>query len=451
MKEPGADGTEPEGLRTSTVPAQGALALAGVGLLPALVVLAWPGAVWIWFVALAMGLVLMAISRGMLAEPAMLQVSRELDERLYLGVEAQVTVTVVNRSAGRLRLQVRDVPPLEMGDGELGAAFQLAEGEQRQLTYQVRAKDRGKYRFPEVWIRWWSPGRVWIRRTRYPVVSETDVYPDIRALTDVSPLMIKQLVADLGIKEQRRRGSGTEFDHIKEHTPDDGTTGIDWKATARHHKPMVRQYRVEQNHDVLIGIDTGRLMGSRVEGITKLDHAIHSALLLSRVCLVHDDRPGVMTFDSRVRSFVKPAGNRSQMERVLHSVYDLRSDFSETSFRRSLIFLDTHQRKRSLVVLLTDFVHGQADEQLLQGLFGLARRHLVLFVALRDPLLDRLTTSLPDSSDDVYGKVVAQGIEEDRRVVMFTLRNRGIHTLDLPPAQITQQLLNQYLRLRQGI
>jgi len=439
------------GQRTSTLPAQGALALAAVGLLPALIVLAFPAAVWLWFLSLAVCVVLAAVSRGMLADPSSIEVRRAVDGRLFLGVDSDVTLTVINRSDQRLRFQVRDVPPLEMGDGELGAPVELAAGERRQFTYSVRACDRGAHRFPEIWMRWWSIGRVWIRRCRYPVLSETDVYPDIRALTDVSPLMIKQLVADLGIKEQRRRGSGTEFDHIKEHTPDDGTTGIDWKATARHYKPMVRQYRIEQNHDVLIGIDTGRLMGSRVDGITKLDHAIHSTLLLSRVCLVHDDRPGVMTFDNQVRSYVKPAGDRGQMERVLHSLYDLRSDFSETSFRRSLIFLDTHQRKRSLVVLLTDFVHGQADEQLQQGLIGLSRRHLVLFVALRDPQLDRLTTSLPDSSDDVYGKVVAQGIEEDRRVVMHTLRNRGIHTLDLPPQQVTQQLLNQYLRLRQGI
>jgi uncharacterized protein (DUF58 family) len=214
---------------------------------------------------------------------------------------------------------------------------------------------------------------------------------------------------------------------------------------------MVRQYRIEQNHDVIIGVDTGRLMGTRVQGLTKLDHAINSALILARVCLVNGDRPGLMTYNSRIQGYLKPGSDRGQMERVLRSLHDLHSDFSETSYRRALVHLDTHQRKRSLVVLLTDFVHGQADEQLVHGLLGLARRHLVLFVALRDPHLDRLATAMPRTSDEVYSKVVAHGIEEDRRVVLRTLSSRGIHTLDLTPQQVTQQVLNRYLTLRQGI
>jgi len=174
-------------------------------------------------------------------------------------------------------------------------------------------------------------------------------------------------------------------------------------------------------------------------------------LLLSRVCLVNGDRPGMMTFDRRVHTYVKPSGDRGQMARVLHALHDLRSEFSETSFRRTLVYLDTHQRKRSLVVLLTDFVHGQADEQLVQSVVALSRRHLVLFVALRDPFVQRLSTSLPGDIDDVYAKAVAQGLDEDRRVVMQTLRGRGVHTLDLLPQQVTQPVLNRYLELRQGI
>jgi uncharacterized protein (DUF58 family) len=436
---------------TRTVPAVGAVALAAAGLLPALAALAWPAGGWVWFAAVVAGAAALAWNRGRLASAGDLGVTRELDDRMHIGVASTVSLRVRNRLDRPVRVQVRDVPPAAMGDGDLGGAVWLAAGEQRSFDYAVRPCDRGAWPFSEVWVRWWSPGRMWMRRHRYTVESTASVYPDIRALTDVNPLMLRKLYSELGIKEQRRRGSGTEFDHIKEHTPDDGTQGIDWKATARRCKPMVRQYRIEQNHEVVIGVDTGRLMGSRVQGIAKLDHAINASLLLSRVCLVNGDRPGVMTFNSRVQSFVRPAGDPRQMERLLRSLHDLRSDYSETAFRRALVYLETHQRKRSLVVLLTDFVHGQADEQLLQGVVGLSRRHLVLFVALRDPFVDELATAMPRRVDDVYPKVVAQGLDEDRRVVMRTLGGRGVHTLDLPPAQVTQQVLNRYLALRGGI
>lgn len=437
--------------RTSTSPAVGALVVAALGLLPALLVLVWPagGFLWLGFVAVAAGV--MAVVRGRLPGPQAFEVERELEDRLHIGVDAEVALVMRNRSGRRIRVQVRDAPPQVLGDGELGDPLWLDPGEERRFTYTVRPCDRGSYAWDEAWVRWWSSGRVWTRRHRYALRSVVAVWPDIRALTDVSELMIRKLYSELGVKEQRRRGRGTEFDHIKEHTPDDGTTGIDWKATARRHKPMVRMYRVEQNHDVVIGIDTGRLMGSRVEGITKLDHAINATLLLGRVCLVNGDRPGILTFDSRVRSFVKPASDRGQMERLLHGLHDLRSDFSETSVRRALVYLDSYQRKRSLVILLTDFVHGQADESLVASVLGIARRHLVLFVALRDPLLDEMATAMPERVEDAFAKVVTQGLEEDRRVVLRTLSQRGVRTLDLQPTQITQRVINRYLQMRQGI
>ena len=434
---------------TSTRPAEGTALLAAIGLVPAVASLVWGG--WIWIAMAAIVVVLLAWTRGRLAAPADLELRRQVDERLYLGVESPVRVIARNAGGAPVRVEVRDCPPQVLGDGELGPPVWIAPGEEHQFEYSVRPCDRGAHPFPEVWVRWWSPARMWRRHARYPVASTAAVYPDIRPLTDVSPLMLRKLYSELGIKEQRRRGSGTEFDHLKEHTPDDGTLGIDWKATARRSKPMVRTYRIEQNHDVLIGIDSGRLMGSRADGITKLDHAIHTSLLLSRVCLVNGDRPGLMTFDRRVHTYIKPSGDRGQMARVLNALHDLRSGFSETSFRRTLVYLNTHQRKRSLVVLLTDFVHGQADEQLVQSVVGLSRRHLVLFVALRDTFVQRLATSMPRGIDDVYSKVVAQGLEEDRRVVMQTLRSRGVHTLDQLPQQVTQPVLNRYLALRQGI
>lgn len=437
--------------RGITVPARGALMLVLIGLVPALIVLAWPAAGWIWFGAVTATVVIAAIARGRMPLPADLEIQREVDARLFIGVDATVRLQVHNRARVPVTLQLRDAPPAALGDGELGPPVTVAAGEMRTLEYSVRACDRGSYQFPEVWARWWSPWALWRRQHRFPVASTVAVYPDIRALTDVSPLMIRKMYSELGIKEQRRRGQGTEFDHIKEHTPDDGTTGIDWKATARRCKPMVRQYRIEQNHDVVIGVDTGRLMGSRVQGITKLDHAINATLLLGRVCLVSDDRPGVLTFNSGIQRFVKPAGDRGQMERLLRSLHDLESDFSETNFRRVLAYLATHQKKRSLVILLTDFVHGQADHQLVETVMSLSRRHLVLFVALRDPFLDDLARALPTSDEQTYRKVVAQGIEEDRRVVLRTLRSRGVHTLDLQPAQVTQRVINRYLQLRQGI
>jgi len=436
---------------TSTSPAEGALALAAAGLLPALLVLVSPWAGFLWLGFLAAAIVALAVTRGRLPAVDAFEVEREVDDRLHIGVDTPVTLVVRNRSGRRIRLQAMDAPPSSLGDGALGEPVWLEPDEERRFGYSVRACDRGRYDFDEVWLRWWAEGRCWTRRHRYPVQSSVSVWPDIRALTGVSPLMIRKLYSELGIKEQRRRGRGTEFDHIKEHTPDDGTTGIDWKATARRHKPMVRMYRVEQNHDVVIGLDTGRLMGSRVDGITKLDHAINASLLLGRVCLVNGDRPGILTFDSRVRSFVKPASDRGQMERMLHGLHDLDSAFTETSFRRALVYLDTYQRKRSLVVLLTDFVHGQADDTLVASVMGLARRHLVLFVALRDPMLDRMAATMPEHVEDAFAKVVTQNLEEDRRVVLRTLAQRGVRTLDLQPTQITQKVINRYLQMRQGI
>jgi uncharacterized protein (DUF58 family) len=222
---------------------------------------------------------------------------------------------------------------------------------------------------------------------------------------------------------------------------------IDWKATARRRKTIVRNQEAERNQTVLLLVDSGRLMNAEVDGVAKLDHAVNTALVLAHVALTRGDRVGLCTFSHRVHAWVAPRAHHAQIRLLTDALYDLRGDFTETDHGRCLRLLASRHSKRALLVVLTDFVDTPTSLDMIAHLQLAARRHVVLFAALNDPLLDRAAHSYPASTIEGFRKVAAVELLRERREVLERLRLRGIHVLDAEPAGVTAPLINRYLEI----
>jgi len=254
-----------------------------------------------------------------------------------------------------------------------------------------------------------------------------------------------------GIRPRRPRGEGLEFESLREYVPGDDPRHLDWRASARARRLIVRQHQVERNHTVILAVDTGRLMSSRAGGATKLDHALGAAIALAHATRSVGDRVGLAAFDREVRTWVPPIDARRRLARLLDATLPLEPCTDEPSYRALADLIGRHQKKRALIVVLTDFVEGASSSSLEGYLSLLGQRHCVLLVALRDPLLSAMDEPAPRiDGDEVYRRLVLQDLVVERQTALARIGRLGVQTLDLDPEQVTAPVLNRYLEIRQA-
>lgn len=304
---------------------------------------------------------------------------------------------------------------------------------------------RGTAAARATWLRWRGPLGLLQWTVERSLALELPVVPNIRAVRGAALRFFaaRQLVA--GLKLERYQGDGSEFESLREHAAGFDTRAIDWKASARHRKLLSRQYRAERNHAVVIAIDSGRLMSEPMDGIPKLDHAINASLLLACVALKTGDRVGLFAFDDRVRHFSGPRGGVHSFGRLQQQTAAIAYSYAETNFTSCLVDLGQRLHRRTLIVVLTDFVDSVTAELMIDNLARLGRNHLVLFVALRDVSLDGLARAEPRGLVDLNRAVSAHDLVRERDAVIGRLRRQGVHCVDAPPVEVSTRLINSYV------
>jgi uncharacterized protein (DUF58 family) len=298
------------------------------------------------------------------------------------------------------------------------------------------------------WIRYAGPFGLAANVVRVELKKQSAIVPNVLAVKSAALRLLTDREFRAGLKIERYRGDGTEFDSLKEFVPGDDRRAVDWKASARHKKLVARQYRAERNHQVVMAVDTGHLMCERLAGIPKVDHAVNAALLLAYVSLKAGDRVSLATFDAKPGLFIEPRAGAQGFRALSQLASQVEYSDRETNFTLGLTSIAQRVVRRSLVVVLTDFVDTISAELMVENLDRLARRHEVVFVALKDPGLAATAAEAPRDLVALNRAVVAAGLLRDREVVLLRLRRMGIHPIDAEPRQVTTRLINTYLDIK---
>ncbi|MCB8962908.1 MAG: DUF58 domain-containing protein [Ardenticatenales bacterium] len=375
-------------------------------------------------------------------------VSRELDSKLSLGAENQIELTVRNRGRRPTPLQLRDEPPDAFISDKL-----LHEGELPGLgswrgNYQVRPLRRGDYSFANVTLRWQGPFGLVRRQGQVDLTTPVKVYPNLLDVRRYDLLLRQNRVQELGLRNTRLLGEGTEFERLREYLPDDDFRRINWKATARRNRPVTMEYQSERSQNIVAVLDTGRMMQSPIANMAKLDYVINAVLLLGYVATGLGDKVGLMTFADEVGSFLTPRQGRGQFYRMLEYLYAIEPQPVEPNYNRALSYLAQRQRKRALMIIFTDISGGSGIEQLVSNMSVIARRSLPLVVTIADPDIVAASQLRPRDSLAVYQQAAAAALLDQRRVALDTLRYRGVDTLDVPANQLSISVINRYLSLK---
>jgi uncharacterized protein (DUF58 family) len=377
------------------------------------------------------------------------ELRREHDQRLSLGADNLIRLHVRERGGKSAELSLRDEPPDEFVVAGKRILPGRVEGRGRlTLDYHVRPRRRGDYGFGDLNLRWTGPLGLMVRQSRYPAAADVKVYPNLIAIHKYDLLLRRNRLHELGLRNARIFGEGTEFQRLREYAPDDEYRRINWKATARRAKPITMEYETERSQTVMALLDVGRMMGSPVGEMAKLDYVVNAVLLFSYVAAAKGDKVGLLTFADEVSRYLAPRQGRGQFYRLLELLYGVQIAPVEPNYGRAVGYLGSKHKKRSLVILFTDLTGGLGVESLVKHVSALRQRHLPLVVTISDPAVHAVATAQPLNSAAVYERALAEKLLEERRVILDTLERGGVLTLDVPAEKLTVAVINKYLELK---
>jgi uncharacterized protein (DUF58 family) len=413
-----------------------------------------------WGLLLVYDLLLLAIALVdfVCSKAWQLQIKRECEPRLSIGrdnlIRLQITVPAGPKGAKSAQLKLREFLPQDWRLDRSDLEGMIKPQTSLELTYHVFPPRRGKFAWQGLDLRLQSPwGLAW-RCWHETVITEVEVYPDLIGLRSLSVRLSLEAAGNL--RRRRQTLGGTEFSELRDYSLGDDLRLLDWKATARRGRPLIRLMEPERDQPLIILLDRGRLMTATVAGLKRFDWALNATLALAMAGLRRGDRVGVCIFDHEIQTWIAPQSGSSHLSRIMGQVYQVEPALTESDYIGTVSTLLSRYTRRALVVLLTDLVDATASAELLGAMGRLTPRFLPFCVALRDPQVDAMAhrplSLSPGHADDqvqsLYEQSVALDLIRQRNLAFAQLKQRGVLVLDAPANKISEQLVDRYLLLK---
>lgn len=428
------------------VPTARAFALLSAGLLPAVLVPWHVGFAWAVLGLDAALALLCALDLLRAPRPADVALSREVAPRLSPARPHPVRVRVENLCGATLRGALREVPPTGAAVADHHQRFACPPGAAATLTWTLTPLARGPLRLGDVHLRLEGPLGLCARQFSVPLPETVKAWPDPGEVA--RDALALALAARAGQRALRKAGEGREFESLREHRPGDDLRSVDWKASARRGRTIVREHRPERNQRVLLLLDCGRHMAGAVDGRRKLDWAVDAALRLAHVSLGQGDQVAAVAYARSVLRAVPAQSGAAGLRPLLEGLAEVQATFEESDVGAALELAFARQHRRSLVVAFTDLLDADGSERLLQRLAALGRRHLPVVVSLSDPEVARAALHPPADEDAAYARHVAARLEADAHAAVALLRAAGAHVVRAPGAGFSAAAVNAYLELK---
>lgn len=387
-----------------------------------------------------------------------LKVRRVMPRRFMIGEENEVQLHIMVKIARRRSrapvFKIKDEYPPELelrGERLLAAKTRRSRSGEAEaiIGYKLYAASRGDYSFGNVSLRWRSPLGLVFKQISLTAEESVKVYPNINEAKRYELFAQRNRQMMAGMRRTRLRGQGREFESLRDYVLGDELRHISWTATARRGKLTTRQYQIERNQNIVVMIDAGRLMTSRIEHLSKLDHAINAALAIGYVATSGGDNVGLLVFNRQVVSYLPPQRGHSQLSAMTEALYSVKAQMIEPSYARAFQHLSQNCKRRSLVVILTDLVDRDASAELLAYTAALLPRHLPLIVTIGDNDLRALVAAEPKVVADVYKQSVAEELLQQREEALARITELGGLALDVQAVQLSFQLVNKYLEVKE--
>lgn len=380
--------------------------------------------------------------------PNRVGVERDMPPAVTIGQSGQITWHLTNPTRHRLHVVFADELAPSLHAVARRASVTLPPSGTATVQSPIRPSRRGRFRPREVVVRVDGPLGLASRQRRRVLPATLRVYPPFRSKDEAEMRINRARVLEVGLRSAQGRGGGTEFESLREYSADDEFRRVDWSATARAGKAIVRTYRAERNQTVLVLLDNGRVMAGRVDDVPRVEHAMDATMMLATVATRLGDRFGLLVFDAEVRTVLEPSKMRAQVGHVTDALFDLEPRLVETDYQGAFAEAVVRFRRRAMLVLLTELNEQAAEEYLVPALPLIARSHLIVIGAVRDPEVERWASAIATDADSVFRRSAAIDALAERARLAARLRSFGVTVVDAAPGRLSGELADTYLRLK---
>ena len=394
-----------------------------------------------WVALLALGLVDLLLT----VPPRGLTATVTIASKGFTGQTLPLSLTVTGkRLPATLEWRLTHGPGL---GSEPGPPSPLPPGTEAKLYIPFSLRDRGVHAITDLALRYPSRFGLFEMLPSWPLALSITAYPDISSVLS-GAIQAQMLPLTDGARATKLRGEGSEFHQLRDYIAGMDPRSIDWKRSARVNRLISRETRVERNQQIILCLDTGHLMGERLGLLSKLDHAMHAALALTWAGGLAGDNVGFYSFGPRPHAFLPPRPGRAAFGHIQGACATLPQDVDETNHTLGLTVLNGKLKRRSLVVVFSDFVDSTSAELLVENLAVMQRQHLVLYVTLRDPAITARMRPAHAGLDEVAEAVAAARILQERQAVLDRLNRLGILCLDTAPDRLGPDLISRYIEIK---
>jgi uncharacterized protein (DUF58 family) len=448
-------------MRIGLIPAAPALAAVGTGAACSLVALllgtsltvtAWAAAAWLLLVTVVF-VADYRLTRQAWSQAA-LSMTRVVPAALAVGVRREVVLHIAGTGSLTWQIALYDHSDPSLQTEGLPTRLSIAAGKRVSYTYHVTPTRRGEVSFAAADLRVRSRFGLCELLEKLGDASTRRVYPDFAQVARYAWLAGDRRLAEIGIKTFQRRGSGTDFQQLAEYRVGDPVRWIDWKATLRFGKPIVREFQDARDQCVMLLVDCGRRMraddrqsglGQSGLGKAHFDQVLNAVMLLSYVALKQGDEVGAMTFGTppgSAKSFPPRKGVKA-LNLLMGELYAVQPTLTHSDYIAAARNFLARHNKRSLVVIITNF-RDEDSAELGSALRLLRTRHLVLLASLREEIAHELASQPLTSTDAAVEIASAHLFEQSRRDAFNRLAAHDALMVDAEPERLGVELVNRY-------
>ncbi len=385
----------------------------------------------------------------LLFNPAVqLKVRRYLPKVFSLGDDNRVQIVIENLSSLNLSLVVIDELPVQFQRRDFEAKLKLTPGNEKKITYQLRPVARGEYSFGDINLFLSSFLGLVQRRYQHHYPMNVPVYPSILQMKKFELKAFNRTSHSHGIKKIRRLGHSYEFEQIKNYVQGDDFRSINWKASSRRGTFMVNQYQDERAQQVYNIIDKGRAMKMPFNGLSLIDYAINTTLVISNVALQKYDRAGLISFSDKIGSTIKAEKKPHQLNKILTALYKEQERNMESNFE--LLYYSSRKliKGRSLLFLYTNFESIYAMERVMPILRKINNLHLLVVIFFENTEVKDYAKLAVTTTEEIYLQTIAQKFVAEKVQMVQTLKQYGIQAILTAPEELSVNTINKYLELK---
>ncbi len=425
---------------------QGRLALFAALLSPAVLLTIsqpWLALIGVFVVVLAVWL----IDWMLTPDPSLIMIERKLPKSVALDRQGTASWLVSNRSRRPVSLRFADdfAPSLNVATRRID--LRLGAGRTATIETDIVPTRRGRFEVGELVVRLLGPlGFAGRQQARWKP-EELRVFPRFPSRAEAE-LRLRRSRLDLGLRSARMRGGGSEFEQLRDFTVDDEFRKIDWSATARANRMIVRTYRTERNQTVINIMDNGRLMAGQVANVPRVEHAMDAIMAVTTVATGLGDRTGLLVFDNNVRTAVPASAQSTQLSRVTNSMYDIEPELAESDYHGAFTEVLLRFSRRTMLIIHTELVEQTIGEFLLPALPLLTRSHVVVIASVLDPEVEKWAREIPSDPESAHRHAAATASLSARRRAIADIRRTGATVIDAPPGKLAPRLMDHYLDVK---